>query len=264
MIKFWIDYIGSRLAVIALGLFLVGVASLVIFCGLVTLGADLGYFVVPFMICVPLAFIISAVTIILCFFSRELFSKHFFKACITLLLSLIPTFMIGGVCFIGVPARQAAEKANTGIYNLRVLGKSLKEYAKKHDGYLPDANNWCDELLADKELGLTLENFCHPRRHDLGLKGECSFAFNKNLGGKRLADIRDDIVLIFEADGDWNLNGGSELFRTRYQDEYDDIAIFFVDGTEANYWFYKDAVRKFKDEGLGRASMYYDQPRWSP
>jgi hypothetical protein len=262
MIKFWVDYFVSKLAVISLGLFILGIASLLIFGALVAVGVDLGYFVVPFMICVPLAFVTSAVTIILCFFSTKLLSKSFLIVCIAFILSAFPTYVLYCV-HLGAKARIAKEKANMGTYNLRILGNSLKEYTKRHDGHLPDANNWCDQLLADKELGLTIENFYHPQKERLGLKGKMQFAFNKNLGGKRLADITGDTVLIFEADGGWNLNGGAELLPTRYR-EHGYITIFFVDGTDASYWFYEGAVRKFKADRFGRASMYYEQPRWGP
>lgn len=264
MIKFWIDYITGKLAIIALILFFAGVVSFLLFGAFVAVGADLGYILIPAFCGFPLAFTISAITIILCFFSTKLFSKTFLIVCITFILSALPALMIGGVFFIGAPARKAREKANMGTYNLRVLGKALKGYAQRHNGLLPDANSWCDQLLADEELGLTSENFCHPKKQDLGFKGKCQFAFNRNLSGKRLADIPGDVVLIFEADGDWNLNGSSELFHTRYQDDHDYITIFFVDESENDYWFYKDAVRKFKEKGLGRVSMYYAQPRWSP
>lgn len=264
MVKFWIDYITGKLAVISLGLFLLAVVSFLVFGAFVAVGANLGYLLIPSFFGFPLAFIISIVTIILCFFSTRIFSKTFLIACIAFILSGLPALLLGGVFFVAAPARKAREKANMGTYNLRVLGKSLKQYTKTHNGYLPDANSWCDQLLADKELRLTIENFSHPKKEELGFKGKIQFAFNKNLGGKRLADIPGDVVLIFEADGDWNLNGSAELFQTRYKNEHSYITIFFVDENEDDYWFYKGAVRKFKEDRLGRASMYYAQPRWSP
>lgn len=159
--------------------------------------------------------------------------------------------------------RQERKKLETGLYNLELLGKALIGYAGDHNDYLPDANQWCD-LLMEHNKKLTKENFRHPQPMIDGLKihfdGQIQFAFNKYLSGKQLADIPGDVVLLFEADGDWNLAGGPELLQTRYRkDGY--ITMLFVDGTERDYWFYEKAVRKFGKNGT---SMYYEQPRWQP
>ena len=94
-----------------------------------------------------------------------------------------------------VKARQEAEKAFSGEYNLRLLGMELTKYAKDHDGYLPVADKWCDQLMIHNK-NLTKENFIHPMFDDpkLNLKGECHFAFNKNLSRMKLSDLPDDVV----------------------------------------------------------------------
>ena len=123
---------------------------------------------------------------------------------------------------------------------------------------------------------LSRENFMHPQHPNLpkdnytftypdkfsyafNFKGECQFAFNKNLSGMKLEDIPEDTVLLFEADGDWNLNGTSELLKTRYsKDGF--IRMLFADNKHRVYWYYEKAVRKFsKDKG-----MYHEPPRWEP
>ena len=109
---------------------------------------------------------------------------------------------------------------------------------------------------------LTEENFKHPQPEEfagmLNFKGECQFAFNSNLSGMRLEDIPTDVVLLFEADGAWNLTGTSELLATRYR-EKGYIAILSVDQTTANYWYYMSAARMFTKDGK---HMYYVEPRW--
>ena len=111
---------------------------------------------------------------------------------------------------------------------------------------------------------LTKENFKHPQPEIFGdifnFKGEIQFAYNKNLSGIRLDEIDDDVVLLFEADGDWNLNGTGELLQTRYN-EKGCIYMLFADLTTANYWYYKEAIRKFDPKGT---YMYYVKPRWHP
>jgi hypothetical protein len=91
-------------------------------------------------------------------------------------------------------------------------------------------------------------------------KGTCQFAFNRNLSGLRLVDLPRDVVLIFEADGEWNLNGTGELLKTRYR-EKGCIAVLFADQTIGDYWYYMRAVRKFAKSGK---TMYYEKPRWEP
>ncbi|MHC4574905.1 MAG: hypothetical protein ACYS76_12385 [Planctomycetota bacterium] len=157
-------------------------------------------------------------------------------------------------------ARAERERANTGLYNLRLLGRALIEYARDHEGYLPAADQWCDLLLEHNRF-LAQQNFRHPRGQELGLVGTCHFAFNKNLSNLRLADIRDDVVLIFEADGAWNLSGAGELLRSRrttLRDEFY-VDVLFVDQTEATFWFQEQALRTF-DSGR----MAYQSPRWKP
>jgi len=162
-----------------------------------------------------------------------------------------------------VKVREQHKKEWTGLYNLELLGQEMVKYAKDNGGYLPTADRWCD-LLMEHNKNLTKDNFRHPQpeifKDVFNFKGECQFAFNRNLSGMRLADIIGDVVLIFEADGEWNMAGGPELLATRYRKKgY--ITILFTDQTTANYWFYKDAVRKFNKKGT---SMYYEKLRWKP
>lgn len=161
-----------------------------------------------------------------------------------------------------VRVRQKHKKEWTGLYNLELLGKEMIRYAEDNNGCLPVAEKWCDSLMEHNE-NLTRENFKHPQPEIFGdifdFKGECQFAFNKNLSGIRLADIPGDVVLVFEADGDWNLNGTDELLKTRYR-EQGYINILFTNGKMADYWFYKSAIRKFDK----RRGMYYEKPRWNP
>lgn len=162
-----------------------------------------------------------------------------------------------------VRSREKRKKEWTGLYNLELLGRELIKYAEDNDGCLPMADEWCD-LLMGHNGNLTRENFKHPQPEIFGdifdFKGECQFAFNKNISGMLLADIPSDVVLLFEADGDWNLNGTEELLKTRYR-EHGYITILFVDQTTGNYWFYENAVRKFDPKGK---HMYYEKPRWKP
>jgi ABC-type transport system involved in multi-copper enzyme maturation permease subunit len=182
------------------------------------------------------------------------------------LIPAIVSILIGGsVVWINfqiamhVQRRHEILKNEIGDYNLKLLADELIKYAGVNSGCLPSAENWCD-LLMKQNIELTKNNFTHPKPHIYELKGECHFAFNSNLGGMKLADIAKDTVLLFEADGAWNLNGTEELLKTRY-DENGYIAILTIDGKMWKYWFYKNALRKFDSKGK---HMYYEQPRWKP
>ncbi|MHC4156457.1 MAG: hypothetical protein ACYST6_16280 [Planctomycetota bacterium] len=188
--------------------------------------------------------------------------RGYIFAILGILLSL-PFFYLDWGVRQSVKVRQKRKREWTGLYNLELLGKELRKYAEDHKGYLPAADRWCDSLMeANPEL--TKDNFTHPQPEifagTFDFKGTCQFAFNSNLSGMRLADVPGNVVLIFEADGDWNLNGTGKLLRTRYR-EQGYIAMLFVDQTVANYWYYTRSVRKYGKSGK---TMYYEKPRWKP
>jgi len=201
------------------------------------------------------AFILGIAAIIVITARREGLRGYAFA--IFAILFAVPFNLITASTLLVALVRAEREKSNTGTYNLRLLGKTLRQYARDHDGFLPPACEWCDKLI-NYDDNLTRENFKHPKPDRYELKGDCHFALNKNLSGLQLADIQDDVVLLFEADGPWNLNGTSELLQTRYR-EKGYITMLFADQTTGDYWFYKQAVRKFDSKGK---NMYYEQPHW--
>lgn len=100
--------------------------------------------------------------------------------------------------------------------NLSKLGTLVIAYAEDHDGYFPAADRWCD-LLLEYNKDLSKDTFKCPTTK----KGICHYAFNKNLDGLRLSDVHEDVVMLYEADGNWNLFGGQELLtKTRHMNAY--------------------------------------------
>ena len=150
-------------------------------------------------------------------------------------------------------------KEHHGTYNQGVLATAIIRYAKDHGGLLPPAETWCDELMAHDNT-LTKSSFAHPDREGYNLSGACSYAFNSNLGGKRLSDIPDHVILLFEADGGWNLNGTGELLKTRYR-KHGYIAVVFANKQMRDYWYEYKQIRCFDKYGR---RMYYENPRWKP
>ena len=140
-----------------------------------------------------------------------------------------------------------------GKYNLRVLDRTIKEYAKDHNGYLPVANHWCD-LLLEQNKSLSRNNFKHPRARG----GACNFAFNKNLSNRRLADVHPNVVLIFEADGEWNLTGTTELLKEREIDTY----VLLVDGDFYRYDFEEKGIKGTTTWNEGVIERYIEPLRW--
>ncbi|MHC4075980.1 MAG: hypothetical protein ACYSRR_07645 [Planctomycetota bacterium] len=144
------------------------------------------------------------------------------------------------------------------LHNLELLNKALVAYANDNNGRLPRSDQWCDDLLRyDRKLDKS--NFKHPYPEEFSFANDCHFAFNRNLSNMRLADIPEDVVLIFEADGNWNLNGTGELLIKRDENNKS-TPMVFVNGLIREYWFYKNAIRKI---GPDRKSVY-EKPRWQP
>jgi hypothetical protein len=96
--------------------------------------------------------------------------------------------------------------------NLHQLGLAVNQYAKVHEGCLPAADKWCD-LLMESDPSLSRRIFECPTEKG----GVCSYAFNRKLDRLRLMDLPNDVVLLFEADGGWNLSGGQELLTIRHK-----------------------------------------------
>ena len=149
-------------------------------------------------------------------------------------------------------ARFMSDKVYTTEYNLRLLSTIIGRYAGNNKGYLPTAERWCDELM-EYNKSLSRENFSHPRVQDRRI------AFNKNLSGLRLSDVGGDVVLLFEADGGWNLNGGTELLEE--MQELNDTYVLFVDGSIYNYRFKDRGVLKWDSNS---EETFIEPLRWKP
>jgi len=247
------------LAKIAIISFLLMIGSFALFCMLVFLGMDFGIFVLLGIIFSYVAFFLGLLsTVIVILFRRR------FKGLVYSILAMVlsfPMVYLQTEFFMSPNPREKMKKTHIALYNMELLAEKLEKYSQNHGGYLPNADNWCDVLMKENPE-LTVENFRHPMPDLLKLKGKCHISFNRALSGKRFADISPDTVLLFEADGDWNLNGTSSLLNSKHGEKLF-VRILFVDGSESSYWFDKKAVRKFKSK-FGKSYMYYEKPRWQP
>ena len=239
---------------------LLTIASFVLFIGFVSIGMDFGIFVLFMSIFSYIAFISSLVSLIVIILFHKRFKGLIYSILVLILIS--PLVVIQTEIFISSPKhREEMKKTHSTLYNMELLAKELEKYDQSHNGYLPDANQWCDILMKENPE-LTVENFRHPQVDLIKLKGKCHIAFNKELSGILFSSISPDTILLFEADGDWNLNGTTQLLRKPYGEKIFK-RILTKDDKDYAYWDYEDAIRKFKSE-FGQAKMYYEQPRWEP
>jgi prepilin-type processing-associated H-X9-DG protein len=89
----------------------------------------------------------------------------------------------------------------------------------------PPAATWCDAI--QPELGSTQVFQCPA-----GDKSQrCHYAFNASLGGLALDKVGSpaQTVMVFETDGGWNLNGGSELLLQNPRHDRA-VVVGFADG----------------------------------
>lgn len=169
---------------------------------------------------------------------------------------VVTAFLLSQAFFLMVAAAKT-KRARMFIAEgqLRVLQDELEEYANSHDGLLPDANEWCDALLRNS-TGLTRNSFTNPAESG----SDCNFAFNTYVSGYPLSKIPDDVVLLFQANGPWNLNGGAELLRMEHSARNaGGVSVLFKDGGFGTYSLTRDAVRLEDTE-----EVVWRKVRWQP
>lgn len=165
------------------------------------------------------------------------------------LLLLIFIFMP----WLHIARQEHASKAWGGLVYIERLAKATIEYATSHNGYFPDANDWSDSLIQFKR-GLSRADFKHP-----SLKGaRYTFAFNKDVAGHRLVDLPKDVVLLFEAEGPWNLHGGQELLLPR---EDLDVYVCLVSGECYRFNFEASGIEVWDETS---SKMKIKSLRWKP
>jgi len=91
------------------------------------------------------------------------------------------------------------------------LGKAMQIYANDYDDQYPTAEKWCDLLVMYSDV--------YPRQFVCKLsdviEGESSYAMNKNVVGKKVSEIPEDVVLLFETNLGKNPAGRQELLGNR-------------------------------------------------
>jgi prepilin-type processing-associated H-X9-DG protein len=122
-----------------------------------------------------------------------------------------------------VAAKQKAQTINC-VTNVKQLSLALRVYANGNQHHYPAATNWCDAIQAD--VG-TPKPFHCPADFS---NGRSSYAFNAQLAGAEADQVNPETVMIFEADGGWNVSGGPELLPAKPRHGRNTVVVGFADG----------------------------------
>lgn len=105
--------------------------------------------------------------------------------------------------------------------NIRGVATALEYYAEDR-GEFPDIDKWCDILINEADCSpKSFQSVLNPK------EGVCGYALNSNLKDIKLSELDKNIVLVFEAEGPWNLSGGPELTNGFKKKR---IAVAFIGG----------------------------------
>lgn len=169
---------------------------------------------------------------------------------IELVLLILAAYFLLGFCLSDYLSSRMLKSISLNLkLQIQKIGGSFSEYFEKND-YLPDANNWCYSLVKnDSEID----------EYDFRIgqlpKIECNFAFNKDISNLSKVNLSENVVLIFEANGELNLSGSSGLIGIeRAKDKYFRfkkqrfIYVLFIDGTIVKYRLHDGAVALYNPE----------------
>jgi prepilin-type processing-associated H-X9-DG protein len=93
---------------------------------------------------------------------------------------------------------------------LKALGTAMQTYASNHNNQYPTGDKWCDLLIEYTEVAP--KHFVCPTS---GTKEDQSnYVMNENVAGRKVSDLPDDVVLLFEGKPGWNQVGGPERLTT--------------------------------------------------
>jgi type II secretory pathway pseudopilin PulG len=119
-------------------------------------------------------------------------------------LFMLP-FILAGMLLPALAAAKQKSEAINCVNNLKQLALAVRIYSNNNQDQLPPAATWCDAIKV--EAGTEKIFKCAG----VSSGSRCDYAFNAKLGGMNESKVDPHTVMIFESDGGWNANGGSEL-----------------------------------------------------
>jgi len=96
--------------------------------------------------------------------------------------------------------------------NLHELGKAMLLYSGEYDDKYPTADKWCDLLIEYTDMS-PRQFVC--RSNTDAVIGESSYAFNKNIVGKKITEVPGDVVVLFETNFGKNPTGRDGIIGDR-------------------------------------------------
>jgi hypothetical protein len=144
------------------------------------------------------------------------------------ILSGVLVLMLPILAAILLPALAQAKARAQSIAcmnNMKQLALGGIMYANDNKDQFPSADKWCDALA---------KYVANPRTFQCPAgdpSQRCHYAFNARLSGVETRSVRSpaQTVLLFEADGGWNVGGGPELAVKRPR-HHNSIGLVFADG----------------------------------
>ncbi|MDO8303747.1 MAG: DUF4190 domain-containing protein, partial [Sedimentisphaerales bacterium] len=130
-------------------------------------------------------------------------------AWIGLVLAVAQIALIGIMLF-GVMRWNTPEYKLMCGSNLSGIGKAMMCYGNDYKEKLPTGDNWCDVLIKYADVS---PNQFVCKESD-AIKGESSYAMNRNVAGKEMT-YPADIVVLFETDYGKDANGRTEPIQNR-------------------------------------------------
>jgi len=120
---------------------------------------------------------------------------------------------------------KAKAQAIQCLNNAKQISLGIMMVTDANTNICPEAATWCDDVLP--EVGANTIFLCSAGDPN----DRCHFALNQQLAGKDITEVKNPAttVMIFESDGGWNLNGGSELLL-REPRHNQKLIVGFVDG----------------------------------
>lgn len=119
---------------------------------------------------------------------------------------VLPVGLIGGLGFWGF---NKIKDLGACMFNYQDAQKAMLKYASAHGGKLPNAATWQDDIREDFRASMTPKQQLGPFQ-EMSPDGEwgckdpdgvmSGMAFNSDLSGKKLGDIKDQVttIMIFE------------------------------------------------------------------
>lgn len=103
--------------------------------------------------------------------------------------------------------------------NLHQLGMAMLLYASENDDKYPEADKWCDLIMPYID-----DDHLFRCKGSDAIRGESSYAFNKNVADKKIAEIPSGIVVLFETNFGKHPAGRDSLLIERDCDELAEYA----------------------------------------